>query len=117
MIGESLELMADIRMWDGGIRQFLVDEQCDPEMSSAAASSKTRFGDRKNAFAGHVWTLPRMQAKSSLSLERWSGADVCPASSCDLNTSRAVSNPSKRRNLDLVETSLQAALKLRAPSR
>jgi hypothetical protein len=25
-----------------------------------------------------------MQAKSSLSLERWSGADVCPASLCDL---------------------------------
>lgn len=25
-------LLADIRTWDGGIRQFLVDEQCDPEM-------------------------------------------------------------------------------------
>jgi hypothetical protein len=25
-----------------------------------------------------------MQAKSSLSLEQWSGADVCPASRCDL---------------------------------
>jgi hypothetical protein len=25
------ELLADIRTWDGGIRQFLIDEQCDPE--------------------------------------------------------------------------------------
>lgn len=25
-------LLAGIRTWDGGIRQFLVDEQCDPEM-------------------------------------------------------------------------------------
>lgn len=29
---ESLkEFRADIRTWDGGVRQFLVDEQCDPE--------------------------------------------------------------------------------------
>ncbi|ANH04017.1 hypothetical protein [Shinella sp. HZN7] len=27
---ESLkEFLADIRTWDGGVRQFLVDEQCD----------------------------------------------------------------------------------------
>jgi hypothetical protein len=26
------ELLADIRTWEGGIRQFLIDEQCDPEM-------------------------------------------------------------------------------------
>ncbi|QND44615.1 hypothetical protein HB780_02140 (plasmid) [Rhizobium lusitanum] len=25
------EFLADIRAWDGGVRQFLVDEQCDPE--------------------------------------------------------------------------------------
>ena len=30
---ESLqELLADIRTWDGGIRQFLIDEQCDPDI-------------------------------------------------------------------------------------
>jgi hypothetical protein len=29
---ESLkEFLADIRTWEGGVRQFLVDEQCDPE--------------------------------------------------------------------------------------
>ncbi|MFB9952970.1 hypothetical protein ACFFP0_29360 [Rhizobium puerariae] len=29
---ESLkEFLADIRTWDGGVRQFLVDDQCDPE--------------------------------------------------------------------------------------
>ncbi|MBB3646354.1 hypothetical protein FHX14_002551 [Rhizobium sp. BK619] len=29
---ESLkEFLADMRTWDGGVRQFLVDEQCDPE--------------------------------------------------------------------------------------
>ncbi|MDK4741305.1 hypothetical protein PH547_20665 [Rhizobium sp. CNPSo 3464] len=26
------EFLADVRTWDGGIRQFLVGEQCDPEM-------------------------------------------------------------------------------------
>jgi hypothetical protein len=26
------ELIADIRTWNGGIRQFLIDEQCDPEI-------------------------------------------------------------------------------------
>lgn len=26
------ELLADIRTWDGGIRQFLMGEQCDPEI-------------------------------------------------------------------------------------
>ena len=25
------EFLADIRTWDGGVRQFLVDEQCDQE--------------------------------------------------------------------------------------
>ena len=25
------EFLADIRTWHGGVRQFLVDEQCDPE--------------------------------------------------------------------------------------
>lgn len=29
---ESLkEFIADIRTWHGGVRQFLIDEQCDPE--------------------------------------------------------------------------------------
>jgi len=32
-IAEGLqELLADIRTWDGGIREFLISEQCDPEM-------------------------------------------------------------------------------------
>ncbi len=31
-IDDLQDLLADIRTWDGGIRQFLVDEQCDPEL-------------------------------------------------------------------------------------
>lgn len=31
-IDDLQNLLADIRTWDGGIRQFLVDNQCDPEM-------------------------------------------------------------------------------------
>lgn len=31
-IDDLRDLLADIRTWDGEIRQFLVDEQCDPEM-------------------------------------------------------------------------------------
>ena len=30
---ESLqEFLADVRTWDGGVRQFLANAQCDPEM-------------------------------------------------------------------------------------
>lgn len=30
---ESLqEFLADVRTWDGGIREFLLDEQCDPDV-------------------------------------------------------------------------------------
>lgn len=31
-IDDLQNLLADIRTWDGGSRQFLTDEQCDPEM-------------------------------------------------------------------------------------
>ncbi|EJT01454.1 hypothetical protein [Rhizobium sp. CCGE 510] len=31
-IDELQNLLTDIRTWDGGIHQFLVDEQCDPEI-------------------------------------------------------------------------------------
>lgn len=31
-IEELQSLLADIRTWDGGIHQFLIDVQCDPEM-------------------------------------------------------------------------------------
>ena len=31
-IEELQSLLADIRTWDGGIREFLIDTQCDPEM-------------------------------------------------------------------------------------
>jgi hypothetical protein len=31
-IDDLQALLADIRTWDGGIRQFLVDEHCDPEL-------------------------------------------------------------------------------------
>ena len=31
-IDDLQSLLADIWTWDGGIRQFFVDEQCDPEM-------------------------------------------------------------------------------------
>ena len=31
-IDDLQNLLADIRTWDGGIRQFLIDEQSDPDM-------------------------------------------------------------------------------------
>lgn len=31
-VDDLRDLLADIRTWDGGIRQFLLDEQCDPDM-------------------------------------------------------------------------------------
>ncbi|MCB8883979.1 hypothetical protein ACELLULO517_27310 [Acidisoma cellulosilytica] len=32
-VNELQELLADIRTWDGGIRKFLVREQCDSEIT------------------------------------------------------------------------------------
>ena len=32
-VNELQELLADIRTWEGGIREFLVREQCDPEIT------------------------------------------------------------------------------------
>jgi hypothetical protein len=29
------EFLAEVRTWDGGIRQFLIDEQCEPETIEA----------------------------------------------------------------------------------
>lgn len=31
-IEELQSLLADIRRWDGGVREFLIDTQCDPEI-------------------------------------------------------------------------------------
>ncbi|MCD2175642.1 hypothetical protein [Rhizobium sp. C4] len=31
-VDDLRDLLADIKTWEGGIRQFLVDERCDPEM-------------------------------------------------------------------------------------
>ncbi len=42
----------------------------------------------ESPLTGRVWTLLRMQVKSSLSLEHWSGADVCPAFRCERIASR-----------------------------
>jgi hypothetical protein len=31
-IESLLEFLADVRTWNGGIREFLLDEQCDPDV-------------------------------------------------------------------------------------
>lgn len=37
-------LLADIRTWDGGIRQFLVDEQCDPDVVERVMADEMKPG-------------------------------------------------------------------------
>ncbi|MQV49900.1 hypothetical protein GHK28_33430 [Sinorhizobium medicae] len=37
-------LLADIRTWDGGIRRFLVDEQCDPDVVERAMADEIKRG-------------------------------------------------------------------------
>jgi len=40
---ESLqEFLADVRTWDGGIRQFLVDQRCDPMMIERIMADEPR---------------------------------------------------------------------------
>lgn len=43
-IDERQNLLADIRTWDGGIRQFLVDEQCDHEMIERVMADEVKLG-------------------------------------------------------------------------
>jgi hypothetical protein len=43
-IEELQSLLADIRTWDGGIRQFLIDAQCDPEMIERVGADEMRRG-------------------------------------------------------------------------
>ena len=43
-IDDLRSLLADIRTWDGGIRQFLVDEQCDLEMIERVMTDETKRG-------------------------------------------------------------------------
>ena len=38
---ESLqEFLADVRTWDGGIRQFLIDQQCEPDVIEHIMANK-----------------------------------------------------------------------------
>lgn len=40
---ESLkELLADIRTWEGGLRQFLTDQQCEPETIERIMANETK---------------------------------------------------------------------------
>lgn len=43
-IDELQNLLADIRTWDGGIRQFLVHEQCDHEMIERVIADEVKLG-------------------------------------------------------------------------
>ena len=43
-VDELQNLLADIRTWDGGIRQFLVDEQCDPDVVERVMADKMKRG-------------------------------------------------------------------------
>ncbi len=41
---ESLqEFLAEIRSWDGGVREFLVDENCDPELIACVMADKAKL--------------------------------------------------------------------------
>lgn len=43
-IDDLQDLLADIRTWDGGIRQFLVDEQCDPQTIERVMADEVKRG-------------------------------------------------------------------------
>ncbi|KQT05443.1 hypothetical protein ASG42_21260 [Rhizobium sp. Leaf391] len=43
-VEELQNLLADIRTWDGGIRQFLVDEQCDPDVVERVMADEMKRG-------------------------------------------------------------------------
>lgn len=41
-IDDLQKLLADIRTWDGGIRQFLLEQLCDPEMIERVMADETK---------------------------------------------------------------------------
>ncbi|WP_455274562.1 hypothetical protein [Rhizobium herbae] len=43
-IDDLQDLLADIRSWDGGIRQFLVGEQCDPQIIERVMADEVKRG-------------------------------------------------------------------------
>lgn len=43
-VDELQNLLADIRTWDGGICQFLVDEQCDPDVVERVMADEMKRG-------------------------------------------------------------------------
>lgn len=43
-VDDLRDLIADIRTWDGGIRQFLIDEHCDPEMIERIMADELKRG-------------------------------------------------------------------------
>ncbi|WP_323131705.1 hypothetical protein [Agrobacterium tumefaciens] len=43
-IKELQSLLADIRTWDGGIREFLIDTQCDPEIIDRIMADEMKRG-------------------------------------------------------------------------
>ncbi|WP_093041846.1 hypothetical protein [Rhizobium tibeticum] len=43
-VDELQNLLADIRTWDGGIRRFLVDEQCDPDVVERVMADEMKRG-------------------------------------------------------------------------
>ncbi|RVL76688.1 hypothetical protein CN140_27720 [Sinorhizobium meliloti] len=43
-VDELQNLLADIRTWDGAIRRFLVDEQCDPDVVERVMADEMKRG-------------------------------------------------------------------------
>ncbi|MFN7104478.1 MAG: hypothetical protein ACK4N1_17820 [Pseudorhizobium sp.] len=43
-IEELQSLLADIRTWDGGVREFLIDTQCNPEMIDRVMADEMKRG-------------------------------------------------------------------------
>jgi len=43
-IEELQSLLADVRTWDGGIREFLIDTQCDPEIIDSIMADEMKRG-------------------------------------------------------------------------
>ncbi len=43
-VDDLQNLLADIRTWDGGIRQFLVDDQCDPDVVERVMADEMKRG-------------------------------------------------------------------------
>lgn len=66
------EFLADMRSWEGGVRQFLLDEQCDPEKIERISADEPKSQGPRPCPDGYVY-VPRKRGRDPSSRQSRKG--------------------------------------------